>query len=496
MANEPERPIETLLRSAAKQRRDEAGAPFELHPADRRLLQGEVARKFSKPQPPPPSFAALLGQLWPRFAWGVGILAVLGLSVWLLLPPSGPGKPEALLARNQPVSETMPDKALPPAPTAAPATITPEPAPAAKMKPAEVAYVETPPPGLASPASQLSMAPPLLAKDSSVAQDERQASEKLELAAPAQLADLRKKAEMQLAASSGTPAQSPAGAFGGAYGARYGLAAKQTSSAVVPASPAESPAVAETPPAASVALTEVSAKPADARSDQPALEYRSLPTVASANRSASAPLATDRLSESAAALKGTKSLAVTQRFVQTELATTARALFEDKAPPAHAVLASFQLEQTGSQLRIVDGDGSVYSGYVQPAGSGKRERSAKAGAPAVAGAARAPAVAFKQETASSLDSDLLPSQGYSFRVAGTNRSLNQKVVFTGNLLTATNLVSLVPAATNLSPGDVVERNQAVPVQPGLVPLLNSRISGKVVIGSGKAVEINALPASP
>jgi len=419
MANEPERPIETLLRSAAKQRRDEAGAPFELHPADRRLLQGEVARKFSKPQPHPPSFAALLGQLWPRFAWGVGILAVLGLSVWLLLPPSGPGKPEALLARNQSVSEAMPDKALPPAPTTAPATIAPEPAPAAKTKPAEVAYVETPPPGRASPASQLSMAPPLLAKDAAVAQDERRTRK------------------------------------------------------------------------------EVSAKPADARSDQPALEYKSLPTVASANRTASAPLATDRLSEStAAALKGTKSLAVTQRFVQTEPATTARALFEDKAPPAHAVLASFQLEQTGSQLRIVDGDGSVYSGYVQPAGSGRRERSAKTGAPAVAGAARAPAMAFKPKTASSLDSDLLPSQSYSFRVAGTNRSLNQKVVFTGNLLTTTNLVSLVPAATNLSLGDVPERNQAVPVQPGLVPLLNSRISGKVVIGSGKAVEINALPASP
>ena len=105
-------------------------------------------------------------------------------------------------------------------------------------------------------------------------------------------------------------------------------------------------------------------------------------------------------------------------------------------------------------------------------------------------------MAFKPKTASSLDSDLLPSQSYSFRVAGTNRSLNQKVVFTGNLLTATNLVSLVPAATNLSPGDVLERNQAVPVQHGLVPLLNSRISGKVVIGSRKAVEINALPASP
>ena len=50
MANEPERPIEKLLRAAAQKRRDEVGAPFELHPATRRLLQGEVARRFAKPQ--------------------------------------------------------------------------------------------------------------------------------------------------------------------------------------------------------------------------------------------------------------------------------------------------------------------------------------------------------------------------------------------------------------------------------------------------------------
>jgi hypothetical protein len=182
--------------------------------------------------------------------------------------------------------------------------------------------------------------------------------------------------------------------------------------------------------------------------------------------------------------------------VQTPPDVTARALFDDKAPAAHAVLASFQLEQTGSQLRIVDGDGSVYSGYVQLPGIGRRERSAKVGAPAFAGTARAPIEALKQTTASGLDSDRLASQSYSFRVAGTNRSLNQQVVFTGDLLPATNLVSLLPAATNLSIGGVLERYQNTPAQQGQQLLLNSRISGKVVIGTHKAVEINALPASP
>jgi hypothetical protein len=497
MANEPERPIETLLRAAAKKRRDEAGASFELHPADRRLLQGEVARRFTKPQPAARSLAALLGQLWPRFAWGVGILAVLGLSAWLLLPPSGPGKPEALLARNQPVSEAAPAKEPPAAPTATPATLALAPVPAAKAKPAQVAYAETPPPSPPTPASQPGMAPPLLAKDTTVAQDQRQTRDKLELNAPAQAADRQKNVEMQFAAPSGTPSQSPAGAVGGTYGARYGLPAKPPPPAGVPASPAESPAVAAVPQAASMALAEGSVKSADVRSDQPALQYKSLASVASANRTTLPSAATDGLSQSATnALKGANALAVTQRFVQTAPAATARALFDDKAPPARAVLASFQLEQTGSQLRILDGDGSVYSGYVQPSGIGRRERSAKAGAPAFAGAAKVPAEMLKQATASSLDSDRLSSLSYSFRVAGTNRSLNQQVVFTGDLLPATNLASSPSAQINLNIGSVLERNQNVPAQPGQLPLLNSRISGKLVIGTDKAVEINALPASP
>jgi hypothetical protein len=497
MANEPERPIETLLRAAAKKRRDEAGAPVELHPADRRLLQGEVARKFARPQPQTRSFAARLAQLWPRFAWGLGILAVLGLSVWLMLPPPRQAKPEALLARKEPAPEAVPANEPAPAPTAAPATIAPPPGLPAKTKSAELASAETPAPALASPARQLGAAPPLLAKDTAAARDEWQAREKLELSAPAQLADQDKKAQMQIAAPSGTPAPAPAGAVQGALAARYGLAAQPSPPAVVPASPAAPPAVAAAAPAAGVALAEGSAKPADDRADQVARQYESSAAVASANRLAPATAAMDSLAASAAnASKGAKAFANSQRFVQAAPAPNAQALFADKALPAKAVLASFQLEQTGSQLRIVDGDGSVYSGYVQPAAAARRARSANLEAPAAAAATRAPGEALAPTTSPSLNSDQPASQNYSFRVAGTNRSLNQKVVFTGNLLTATNLVASVQAATNQTLVGGLGGAQNAPAQQGLLPLLNSQISGKVVIGTGKAVEINALPASP
>ena len=42
---EPERKIEKVLRAFAKKRRNAAGVPLELHPAARRMLQAEVARR-------------------------------------------------------------------------------------------------------------------------------------------------------------------------------------------------------------------------------------------------------------------------------------------------------------------------------------------------------------------------------------------------------------------------------------------------------------------
>ena len=131
--------------------------------------------------------------------------------------------------------------------------------------------------------------------------------------------------------------------------------------------------------------------------------------------------------------------------------------------------------------------------------------------------ARLPGSSNKQ-AASRVDSDALAQQTYAFRVTGTNRSLQKQVVFTGNLLTATNLTLSLPGVTNFSVGGALgraDRRDALSyratnlgtggglggspnatAQPVFLPLLNSRISGKVVVGSGKPTEINALPANP
>ena len=95
MSNEPNQPMETLLRESAKKRAAEAGEPFELHPVNRRALQDEVVRNFTpaKPTGVKPGWAELLMALLPRLALGVGIFVVLGVTVYLTLPqPSNRGQ--------------------------------------------------------------------------------------------------------------------------------------------------------------------------------------------------------------------------------------------------------------------------------------------------------------------------------------------------------------------------------------------------------------------
>src|SRR3954465_12904742 len=101
MSLEPEHPMEKALRACAQKRRDEAGAPFELHPANRRLLQGEVKQRFVKSRPNTDSFSAMLARWWPRLAWSVASIAILVVTVWVLLPASDNHTWKGGLAKNE-----------------------------------------------------------------------------------------------------------------------------------------------------------------------------------------------------------------------------------------------------------------------------------------------------------------------------------------------------------------------------------------------------------
>jgi len=158
-------------------------------------------------------------------------------------------------------------------------------------------------------------------------------------------------------------------------------------------------------------------------------------------------------------------------------------LFKNTAAPAQAapVLANFQVQQNGNAIRVVDADGSVYDGSLLP------ESTVAQNEPAPVVAAMPAQVAPAQKIASRDESPT--PQNYSFRVTGTNRTLNQNVVFAGNLqVTAnatTNPLQLRDYSGAGGPLQSALTNQWL--WPGL------HIAGTAVIAGTNNIEINAVP---
>ncbi|HXT12770.1 MAG TPA: hypothetical protein VN873_14505 [Candidatus Angelobacter sp.] len=149
------------------------------------------------------------------------------------------------------------------------------------------------------------------------------------------------------------------------------------------------------------------------------------------------------------------------------------------------VLTSFRVEQQGDQMRVVDSDGSVYTGAVQWA---REDQAQNANA---ANANLSPRnKAFANQVARNVQ-QIQAAQSYFFRVAGTNRNLKQPVVFSGNLIPLTN----APVSQIDSFGGGGGAGQNIPQQGPVQALLsNSRIAGTAVIGDKKEIEVNATPA--
>jgi len=111
MPQEPDRKIEELLKAYGKKRREDVGAPLEMHAATRKLLQAEVAHLRPKPASGSASWFQLLIQFWPRIGFAVSIVIALGVVVWMLGLENRRSTEFAQAAR-QPATETSsPDKA-------------------------------------------------------------------------------------------------------------------------------------------------------------------------------------------------------------------------------------------------------------------------------------------------------------------------------------------------------------------------------------------------
>lgn len=162
MPEDPQNKMDELLKACAKKRAEQSGAPFELHPATRNMLQAEVSRRFPGAKEKP-------GFVIPhfRFVFALGALALVALCVVMVYPShSAKQTSDIVLVSNNSVStapaapegsvlditgsSTVNDRSLtirrpvPSAPAAAPVPLPPAAsAPGAATQPA-VAFADAP----------------------------------------------------------------------------------------------------------------------------------------------------------------------------------------------------------------------------------------------------------------------------------------------------------------------------------------------------------------
>ncbi len=432
MSSEPQRDIEKDLLAYKLRRGEQLGAPLELHPATRKMLQGEAARAASRPlltseeaaknfvrsfvmSHQQPSFFARYRQ---RIIWGGAmcacltlVLAVLRNDPRLASTPSQvsdpqTAKPQATVAATKQQTE---EESLARTKQSAPAADKVQ-----ELAKTSTAPVASPPP--ANPrGAAVASAPPL------VRDLDRKLVEKKEASQPTQIAKALKAVQV-------------ADALSATEDKKSGEVMKLKRSA----------------------------------GDE--LLRANLAAAAGASGGAGIPPASAPSTASAAQLFGANSAPeasqVRQQFLQLDNQARYRKNFN--SPPMPQVMQDFAFERTGDRVRIVDADGSTYEGAVMPA----PVEEVRANAVSKLDAAKERKDSLAQPTQSAD-----PQSSYRFYANGVNRKLNQSVEFRGEWQAA------VPA-------------QSSPTTPGLQPVaLGVRLERKVAEKAEQTVLSNSLSGS-
>ena len=451
---EPERKIEKLLRAYARKRRAQAGDPLKLHPATRRLLQGEAARNAPKPGEEDES-VSLLELFRRQWAALLGFTLIIFFGAMLLLPSLSNMKfkeqQAATMSRLKQIGAA-----------------------------AQIAAVEN---NGKLPATLDALTNHLLADK--ILTDAENGGRFAYIAGGASLDDLQSNAVLAYSAAdnNGRAVLFANGDVQWLNAARFSELTNRGSLQLAVAN-----GLARRQPAETSATVTVSGENLAATSSISEQATKSVKLGVAgqntdelaANRPAAPAVALDRL---VSQLTNSVQFAST---VSHNLAFGLQNSFTNTtaAGSAAPVLADFQVLQNGNAIHVVDQDGSVYDGSLLP------ENAVAQNEPAPA--ATLPEIQDKDLGAARKVSQA--AQNYFFRVAGTNRTLQQNVVFTGNLLAASS------AATNLQlslrGGGSFGGGQAQSELTNQLPWSSSRIAGTAVIAGTNNVEINALPISP
>ena len=470
---EPERQIEKLLRAYAKNRRAQAGNPLALHPATRRLLQGEIARTTPGPDDEDASLS-----LWELFRRQWAVLLGFALVVFFVATLWLPGLS------------------------------------AAKNKAQKTAALAK------SHLIEIGTAVRMFAEDN---------HERL----PASLDEMTNELQLDLAStlfidpqngrrfvyvgggkylgnlpSNSVLAYSPSDKKGRAVlfadgrvevvnGARFSELTNHEVRELAFSKDSERRQFAEKPATLTVASGNAAASP---MAGQPKAEYNrkelklgdwGIAKPGAVELAASVPAAPTETEDRLTTAQTNKVLfasAASYNFTM-GLQNT----FKNTITPAQAVpvLENFQVQQNGSAVRVVDADGSVYEGSLLPESAVAQNEPAPAATPAApAPVELAKSIASREEART--------TQNYFFRVTGMNQTLKQNVVFGGNLVAIAGVAMNLPQSSG-SIGGLGGANvqlQSAHAYQNQLPWSNARIAGTAVIAGTNHIEINAVPQSP
>jgi hypothetical protein len=159
----------------------------------------------------------------------------------------------------------------------------------------------------------------------------------------------------------------------------------------------------------------------------------------------------------------------------------------DSAKGVPNLLDSFRVEEISGTLRVIDKDGSVYTGFV--------EQRPETPGPAAA-TLQKPALKSAGSFAEG-NKNPLPARMFRFRVTGTNRTLNQEVVFTGDFVNgAINDASKTTATNSLGFDALAPGAAAGGTEPLGLELKKASVSGQLLMGGSNQIQIIALPVKP
>ena len=504
MTPHPDSSMDERLKAYAAKRREQWGDPLELHPATHRLLQAEVAATFRGRKPARRAWWSGFRLPLPRLAYGLAVVAVLGLSVSVLKHSI---TPPAVDDRESPTA-TSADKAQF---ESAPPEVRDR---AIQSKREERAASHASQPEVGVSVDSDALPSPMMSPEAA-----RGVGREAPVPASAPSPRVVDDAGARATASSTVSADE----------APTAVDRIATRSSAAP-QPTLRPEAAPVPEGAMVSgsRADMFTLEQQARKSSPPLAMSRQPAASPPRRvlAAAPPAPEPTASRGQAAVVDSASVEHSQDFIQAPLSTS-KSVGGDALSPLR-VLNAFRFEHSQGQVTITDEDGSVYIGALQM-GSSEGQTPARL-RPGEARTALAPTRLRSADTATEVrqtstqqpaltvglppavgpTATKLPVEDYSFTATGLNRTLNAPVEFKGSFVYATSAPAPAIAveaptsnrvlefgAQRYAPASTVSPAATSPSARSSAPMPISRIRGQVRVGGGtNVVLIEAVPVRP